>query len=81
MAHNLTLQGESCMETLELRMPIVHPKTQLRIGNWDIRTLYAKGKAAQAAKAIRAAKLRIMGINESTCTWCESGKFILSKYR
>ena len=72
----MTLQSESRMETLEPRTPIVHPKTQLRIGNWNVRTLYAQGKAAQAAKAMREAKLQIMGISESR--WCGSGKFILS---
>ena len=75
-AHNTTLQSESRMETLEPRTPIVHPKTQLRIGNWNVRTLYAQEKAAQAAKAMREAKLQIMGISESR--WCGSGKFILS---
>ena len=64
------------METLELRTPIVHPKTQLRIGNRNVRTLYALGKAAQAAKAVKEAKLQIMGISESR--WCGSGKFFLS---
>ena len=49
------------METLELRKPIVHTKTQLRVGNWNVRTLYAPGKAAQAAKAMRENKLQIMG--------------------
>ena len=52
-AHNMTFQSESRVETLELRTPIVHPKIQLRIGNWNMRTLYAPGKAAQAAKAMR----------------------------
>ena len=54
----------------------MHPKTQLRIGNWNVRTLYAQGKTAQAAKATREAKLQIMGISESR--WCGSGRFILS---
>ena len=76
-AHNMTFQSESGrVETLEPRTPIVHPKTQLRIGNWNVRTLYAPGKAAQAAKAMRENRLQIMGISESR--WCGSGKFILS---
>ena len=50
----------------------MHPKTQLRIGNWNVRTLYAQGKAAQAAKTMREAKLQIMGISESR--WCGSGE-------
>ena len=64
MAHNMTFQSESHMEALEPRTPIVHPKTQLRIGNWNVRTLYAQGRTAQAAKAMREAKLQIMGISE-----------------
>ena len=62
VAHNMTFQSESHMEALEPRTPIVHPKTQLRIGNWNVRTLYAQGRTAQAAKAMREAKLQIMGI-------------------
>ena len=76
VAHNMTLQSESRMESLEPRTPIVHPKTQLRIGNWNVRTLYVQGKTAQAVKAMREANLQIMGISESR--WCGSGKFILS---
>ena len=75
-AHNMTLQSESHVETLEPRTPIMHPKTQLRIGNWSVSTLYAQGKRAQAAKGMREAKLQIIGISESR--WCGSGKFILS---
>ena len=41
-----------------------------------MRTLYAQGKAAQAVKAMREAKLQIVGLSESR--WCGSGKFILS---
>ena len=32
-AHNMTLQSKSRMGTLEPRTPILHPKTQLRIGH------------------------------------------------
>ena len=35
-AHNMTFQSESHVETLKPRTPIVHPKTQLRIGNWNV---------------------------------------------
>ena len=76
MAHNMTLQSESHMDTLEPGTPIVHPKTQLRIGNWNVRTVYTQGKTDQAVKAMREAKLQIMGISESR--WCGSGKFILT---
>ena len=64
-AYNMMLQSESRMETLEPRTPIAHPKTQLRIGNWNVRTLYAQGKTAQAAKAMREVKLQIIGTSES----------------
>ncbi|XP_068713171.1 craniofacial development protein 2-like [Montipora foliosa] len=67
----MTLQSESRVETLEPRTPIVHPKTQLRIGNWNVRTLYAQRKTAQAAKAMSEATLQIKS------RWCGSGKFIL----
>ena len=59
VAHNMTFQRESHMEALEPRTPIVHPKTQLRIGNWIVRTLYAQGRTAQAAKAMREASEQV----------------------
>ena len=40
--------------------------THMRIGNWNVRTLYAQGKTAQVTKAMREAR------------WCGLGKFILS---
>jgi len=43
-AYDMTPQSESHMETLEPRTPIVRPKTQLRIANWNVRTLYAQGQ-------------------------------------
>ena len=46
------------------------------IGNCNVRTLYAQGKAAQAAKVMRETRLQTMGKSESR--WCGSGKFTLS---
>ena len=63
------------MDTLEPRTPIVYPKTQLRIGNCNVRTFFVQGKTAQAARAMREATLQVMGISESR--WCGSGKCIL----
>ena len=35
----------------------------LTIGNWNVRTLYAKGKAAQAANVVKERRFHIMGIS------------------
>ena len=44
--------------------------------NWNVRTLYAQGKAAQTAKVMRVSRLQIMGISEGR--WCGWGTFTLS---
>ena len=67
------------METLELRTPIVHPKTESRIGNWNMRTLYAQGQTAQAAKAMREAAINWTQPQTTTwqwpdLTWTQEGK-------
>ena len=59
VACSMTFQSESREKSLEPRTPIVNPRTQLRIGNWNVRTLYAQGKAAQAAKVMRKTRLQM----------------------
>ena len=52
------------------------PRTQIRIGNWNVRTIYTTGKSAQFARVMNQMKIQIMGISE--CRWTRAGKMKLS---
>ena len=40
------------------------PRTQIRIGNWNVRTMYTAGKSAQVARVMHQMQIQIMGISE-----------------
>ena len=48
----------------------------LRIGSWNVRTLYEAGKLAQAAREMGRYSLHICGISETH--WSQSGELNLS---
>ena len=52
------------------------PRTQIRIGNWNVRTMYTAGKSAQVARVMHQMKIQIMGISE--CRWIGAGRMKLS---
>ena len=55
--------GKSLEEAQELNKPLV------RIGNWNLRTMNAAGKAAQVAREMKNIKVQILGISMAlTCT-------------
>ena len=49
-----------------------NPKKMLRIGNWNVRTMYSVGKTAQVVKEMQRYNLDILGISE--CRWFRSGR-------
>ncbi|GFR92148.1 craniofacial development protein 2 [Elysia marginata] len=58
----MTRLGESREEAQELTTPIVNPKSILNLGNWNVRTMYATGKAAQVAKEMSRYSMDILGV-------------------
>ena len=42
------------------------PKRAMRIGNWNVRTLYSSGNVAQAAREMSRRDIDIMRISETT---------------
>jgi len=68
----MTPLGESREEAQEPIQPMLTPKTTLMIGNWNVRTMYAAGKAAQIAKEMKDHDIQILGISESR--WNGTGK-------
>ena len=51
---------------------IVHPKQELNIGNWNVRTLYQASNSAQVGREIERLKIDILGISETY--WTGQGK-------
>ena len=47
-------------------------KTKIRVGHWNVRTMYETGKLAQVTSEMRRFKLHILGVSESR--WTGSGK-------
>ena len=73
---NMTTLGEVRREAQRPNTPLVNPRTKFYIGNWNVRTMFASGKAAQIAREMRLADIEILGISESR--WSGSGRMRLS---
>ncbi|XP_048753558.2 craniofacial development protein 2-like [Ostrea edulis] len=73
MGTSMTDGSESHEEaTNTTREALNTAKTKIRIGFWNVRTIYAAGKLAQITAEMQRYKLHILGISESR--WTESGK-------
>ena len=48
--HTMTSMGESLRETHKPTRSLATPKSKMRVGCWNIRTMYTVGKAAQVAR-------------------------------
>ena len=66
--------GESRKEACSRMKMFTHPKIKLRLGCWNVRTMFAIGKTAQVCREMRRYQLEVMGISE--CRWMECGKVI-----
>ena len=69
--------GESHTEALGQMRPLVHPKNVMKIGNWNVRTLYQSGNIAQASREMKKRGIDIMGISETH--WTGQEKVVLQR--
>ena len=51
---------------------LVHPRTQMRIACWHVRTMYAPGKVLEVDRVMEDLKIDVLGMSE--CRWSGSGK-------
>ena len=72
---SMTVVSESHMEADNMTS-ILSTRTKLKIGCWNVRTMYETGKQAQVIREMRAYKLHLLGISE--CRWTGCGKRITS---
>lgn len=56
---------QSRKETQRPTASIVNPKITTRIGNWNVRTKFETGKAAQVAREMEIYRLDILGITSA----------------
>ena len=73
----MTHLSESRRETQRPTRTLAHPKHTIRIGNWNVRTLYQGSNAAQASREMRKKGIDVMGISETH--WIGQGRVHLSE--
>ena len=63
MRGSMTHGGESQAEAIGQIRSLVHPKNVMKIGKWNVRTLYQSGNIEQASREIKKRGFEIMGIS------------------
>ena len=74
---SMTHEGQSQQDTFEQIRPLMHPKHTMKIGNWNVRTLYKSGNIIQVAREMTSRNIDIMGISETH--WVGQGKIQLAE--
>ena len=65
--------GQSCKEASAQKRSLANPKKKVRVGCWNVRTLYSTGRTVQVMKEMRRYKIGILGISE--CHWSGFRRF------
>ena len=71
---SMTQDGESRKEAI-LPTTILSTRATIKIGTWNVQTMYQAGKTAQVAKEMKAYGLDVLGISEAR--WTGSGHLTL----
>lgn len=70
---SMTTSGESLQEEgRSATVSLLGPKTMVRLGTWNVRTMYETSKLAQVTSEMERYRLDILGISE--CRWTGSGR-------
>jgi len=65
----MTVNSENLLET-----KVLNTKTKIRLGFWNVRTMFEAGKLAQVTRELRQYKLNILGVSGTRWTALESLK-------
>ena len=68
----MTSVGKSLREAHRPTRSLATPKSKMRVGCWNVRTMYTVGKAAQVAREMERYRLDLMGLSE--ITWTGAGR-------
>ena len=72
---NMTTSNESpAREVRSVKESLLRPKTFVKIGTWNVKTMWETSKTAQVIREMRKNKLDILGISE--CRWTGSGRHL-----
>lgn len=71
---NMMPQGQSLREPLERKMSMPRPKQIIKIGTWNVRTMFQVGKSRQVTNKMDNYSLDILGISEVRWTGFGNGK-------
>ena len=69
--------GQSQQDATKLNRLLGHPKNIMKIGNWNVCTLYRSSNIAQVTREMTGRNIDIMGINETH--WTRQGKMQLTE--
>uniref|UniRef100_A0A3B1KAX6 Endonuclease/exonuclease/phosphatase domain-containing protein n=1 Tax=Astyanax mexicanus TaxID=7994 RepID=A0A3B1KAX6_ASTMX len=73
----MTVLDESLQQEVRSAMAsLLGPKTTIRLGAWNVRTMFDTSKTAQVTSEMRRYRLDILGISE--CRWTGSGRQVRS---
>ena len=75
-ALDMTSACQSRKETSRPTSSLSTPKTTLKVGCWNVRTMYQTGLAAQVANEMKRYNIDILGVSE--CRWTDAGKTMLT---
>ena len=64
MDSSLRNAGESRKETCMRIRALTHPKKAVKVGCWNLRTMYSTAKTAQVCREMAKYKVEILGISE-----------------
>jgi len=59
-----TRRGTVCMKCTLAWRKLLSPKSQARLGKWNVRTMYEQARCAQVAKKMKRYNLSILGVSE-----------------
>ncbi|XP_063397237.1 craniofacial development protein 2-like [Mytilus trossulus] len=68
-------QTQNQLEANIRREPLVHPRKQIKVGCWNVRTMYASGKTYQVVNEMNNYGIDVLGISE--CRWTGTGNINL----
>ena len=74
----MTSSDESRLqEVRRAKTSLLGPKTTIRLGAWNVRTMFETSKTAQVISEMRRYRLDILGVSE--CRWTGSGRQVTSE--
>ena len=69
---SMTTSDQSPWEVRGVKESLLGPKAKIRIGAWNVRTMFETSKTAQVLKEMQRYNLDILGISE--CRWTGTGR-------